>query len=328
LGHSCVDRLRPSGQEFTILLIASASPRPWLAGTRVFREGVCQIDMGGAISCFPFHSPVVTASMPWKPKQCNRSKPCYYCGARSTSGEHAPPDLMFRGIRPRSSITVPSCDQHNSLKSRRDQAIVPGLLRSVEEGASRGIINRPLAEPVRRLIGRMEEPFRRSNKAVSLRPLIVDPPPGLAVDMPYFHPGVDVLGWAVELTAALVWSATGYWDPESDWDKAWRWSPCYFPMRAPCTLNEAGRRVLANMDIESVIKAEADWRSGWSAHPHPYPEELYRFEVSFHEVILFRHVFFDCLRIYVGFETSERTHDLLKAAVGANDEAEQEAGRS
>ena len=52
---------------------------------------------------------------------------CYMCDSPATSQEHAPPACFFpkfkefnRDLR-RNLITVPSCDQHNSLKSKDDE---------------------------------------------------------------------------------------------------------------------------------------------------------------------------------------------------------------
>ena len=53
---------------------------------------------------------------------------CYYCGAPATSVEHVPPRCIFPEMKDSSNvdyrknlITVPSCDEHNSLKSKDDE---------------------------------------------------------------------------------------------------------------------------------------------------------------------------------------------------------------
>ena len=52
---------------------------------------------------------------------------CYMCSGATTSKEHAPPSCLFpemdtfgRDLR-KNLITVPSCDVHNSLKSKDDE---------------------------------------------------------------------------------------------------------------------------------------------------------------------------------------------------------------
>ncbi len=56
-----------------------------------------------------------------------RATTCYMCDSVGTSREHAPPACLFpsaqeigRDLR-RNLITVPSCDRHNSLKSKDDE---------------------------------------------------------------------------------------------------------------------------------------------------------------------------------------------------------------
>lgn len=45
---------------------------------------------------------------------------CYCCGSIDTSREHLPPKCLFEKPRP-NLITVPSCDRHNSEKSKDDE---------------------------------------------------------------------------------------------------------------------------------------------------------------------------------------------------------------
>lgn len=57
----------------------------------------------------------------------SRSATCYMCDSPATSREHAPPSCIFPGASAlrrdlrRNLITVPSCDQHNSQKSKDDE---------------------------------------------------------------------------------------------------------------------------------------------------------------------------------------------------------------
>lgn len=46
---------------------------------------------------------------------------CYYCGAPSTSKDHLPPSCIFPDPKPSNRISVPSCDQHNSVQSKDDE---------------------------------------------------------------------------------------------------------------------------------------------------------------------------------------------------------------
>lgn len=62
---------------------------------------------------------------------------CYMCDAFETSREHAPPSCFFptakeigRDLR-RNLITVPSCDRHNSLKSKDDEFLRSVILMTI-----------------------------------------------------------------------------------------------------------------------------------------------------------------------------------------------------
>ena len=69
---------------------------------------------------------------------------CYFCGGPATTMEHAPPKQMFRAFEC-DSITVPSCDEHNTRRSASDQAIVSADIRNIEDSAG-GSIRCMLAE--------------------------------------------------------------------------------------------------------------------------------------------------------------------------------------
>ncbi|HEY4717548.1 MAG TPA: hypothetical protein VIH14_00910, partial [Anaerolineales bacterium] len=83
-----------------------------------------------------------------KLKNYSRNQPCYYCGAPGPNGrEHAPPQMMFTGFDC-DSITVPSCDKHNTRKNIGDRAIITAILM----GASQMLSNRAkLSTPLIRL---------------------------------------------------------------------------------------------------------------------------------------------------------------------------------
>ena len=63
---------------------------------------------------------------------------CYMCGRPATSSEHAPPLCIFPERKDtsegtdyrRNLVTVPSCDEHNSKKSRDDEYLLFALAGS------------------------------------------------------------------------------------------------------------------------------------------------------------------------------------------------------
>ncbi len=64
---------------------------------------------------------------------------CYYCGEPETSTEHAPPKCIFPKAKDSSDgknygnnlIKVPSCDAHNTLKSKEDEYLLYVLAMSL-----------------------------------------------------------------------------------------------------------------------------------------------------------------------------------------------------
>ncbi len=60
-----------------------------------------------------------------------KKKICYKCGAPASSKEHVPPKCLFPEEKDINTsffrhnlITVPSCDQHNSVKSKDDEFLL------------------------------------------------------------------------------------------------------------------------------------------------------------------------------------------------------------
>lgn len=63
-----------------------------------------------------------------------KNQTCYICGAQATSKEHVPPRCLFPDVKDAGTdkfrtnlITVPSCDLHNSMKSKDDEFLM-GIL--------------------------------------------------------------------------------------------------------------------------------------------------------------------------------------------------------
>lgn len=64
---------------------------------------------------------------------------CYYCGCEATSAEHAPPRAIFPKLKDapegrdyrKSLITVLSCDEHNTEKSKEDEYLLYVLVMSI-----------------------------------------------------------------------------------------------------------------------------------------------------------------------------------------------------
>jgi len=141
---------------------------------------------------------------------------CYYCGRRANSNEHAPPKQMFKEFSC-DSITVPSCEDHNSAKGGSDQAIVSAFLIPLYNGIGRY----SLEGEVLKAIKVAEPSFERAKRRAVNSALLKNPPEALK-DLPnlaYLVPSIDIGAWIRQLTAALVYDGTQVFDPTIGWSE-------------------------------------------------------------------------------------------------------------
>jgi len=244
-----------------------------------------------------------------------RTEPCYYCGAPCTSGEHAPPEMMFKGFGC-NFIIVPSCDEHNSKKSGNDLAIVAAYIEAINGMLQDATITdselpRDVQKAVKRARGKKW--FENAKNKVDLHPYIID-----GIMLPRFASDFNISDWMRQLTAALVWNATGYYDAEIGWDKKDKNEP--FTWSAQHSLGsksetEEIRLSFRNWQIERYCDS-LPWLRGWAS----YAADIYNFQMTFlsnpqewqGREVMFKHQFYRTYDWYVGFSTSSKTKQLLK----------------
>src|SRR5688572_30478530 len=248
-------------------------------------------------------------------KQYSRKSPCYYCGAPPPSiKEHVPPSMMFNGFDC-DSITVPSCDNHNTSKSMGDRGIVTALIMSVSQMyKNRDKLSVVLTPNIIRAIQLLEPDFQQARNEVGLRDIFADPPEGFGIPLPYMQPSAFIPGWIKPLTAALVWSITGSNDPDTDWENSVPWSQGYLPSSGePSSFEEISNKLLKNQDLAQVFE-QMKWHDGWSASPRKYPKDIYSFELSFIQNpdrwqgmnLVFRHRFYNSTTVWhIWFNASQ-----------------------
>lgn len=247
-------------------------------------------------------------------KQFRKNKRCYYCGAPPPSSrEHAPIEAMFEGFSC-DSITVPSCDKHNTEKNLDDRAIIEFLIK----GSFIGLRYGSLTSNILKAIAITESKLGNANE-VTLRSWVNDPQGKVNSLLSYVDNRIDIKAWMRQLTAALVWSATGDFDEAIEWDKATVWSPEFVPSKGDILeIEQAGLELQKLQTTKAeVLKASTWWWRGWSAEPRNYPPDIYRFEISFLPSqyflqgdnkleIIFRHWFYSKYSWYVWFAASEK----------------------
>ena len=248
--------------------------------------------------------------------QYNKRKPCYFCGSRNQIGkEHAPPDMLFKDGPPCGRLTVPSCPDHNGKKGDRDFAVLCALIRSVEQSIQSGDRTSD-PETVLSAIARIRRNYDRAKRSVSMKKLLTDPPvPRYDIDFPTIHDDAYMKGWMICLTAALVWTATGTHETDSDWKRAMTWSPCHYEgvgVVSSDTFLEHFKGKLKNLE---ALRDGGTWYRGWQPTP-PYPDSLYKFEVLLDKSIHIRHTFFGNMDFFTAVQTSEDTKNKITRLLG------------
>jgi hypothetical protein len=220
---------------------------------------------------------------------------------------------MFKGFSC-DSITVPSCDAHNTKKSHHDQAIVSAFLIPLHNMAQqlpdrRWNIGPDVIRAINR--GRSAFPYTK-RRAISSQ--LADHPLLKRVAMPdsvYVVPGVSIHDWVRQLTAALVFHATKAVDPELDWRRALVWSPDWLskPRGSEVSLEYAAAEFKSSQALHDRITKEIAWRRGWSAIPRPYPRSIYVFDVGLigDTAATIRHRFYSSYTWYAAFECSSQS---------------------
>jgi len=240
-------------------------------------------------------------------------KLCYYCGAHATSGEHVPPKQMFKTFDC-DCLTVPSCDEHNSMKSGRDQAIVSALLIPLHSGRHRY----KLEPEIEQAINAALPSFERAKRKAVRTPFLKDPPAGYEdlPDLAHLAPSVNISSWIRQLTAGIIFSGIFAASTTIKWSKSIVWSPNWFPTESPAPVEQAEFIKIIKPKMELQIELDnLLWQNGWSAHPKPYPSLIYSFQVHIwpEKQIIVRHKIYNRYTWYVNFRaTSNSMEKLLK----------------
>ena len=243
-------------------------------------------------------------------------KRCYFCGTQATSYEHAPPKLMFRGFVC-DSITVPSCESHNSHKSGADQAVVAGFLTPLRWRLQRPGVAAKLPPDVIRAVEIASKSFERAKRKAVPTYLLKNPPPQLA-DQPsvaFITPQVEIRAWIRQLNAAILYSSIRTHAHGTRWQEALVWSPSWVPGPSPQPLDfESVRDTLLEGELLKKELESLPWEAGWSAHPKPYPSSLYHFDVHFKSPgsIVVSHHFYGNYTWYVAISLSPKAVKAIK----------------
>lgn len=206
-------------------------------------------------------------------------KICYYCGQPETSDEHIPPAFMFKGFN-NDSITVPSCDTHNSEKSHMDQVIITALVIPLSNLKSSAKV---FSNDVEKAISNTISSFPYTKNKVTSKHILQNPQ-GLP-EVAYLQPTVKLTDWIKQLTAGWIYSAKNDADLTINWTDSMVWSPDYIygeenvqPEKS--TLVEI---ITKNKTTQQYFENNFNWVSGWSKKPRLYPPDVFNFQLAFTE---------------------------------------------
>lgn len=222
---------------------------------------------------------------------------------------------MFKGF-PCDSITVPSCETHNSHKSGNDQAVVSAFLIPLYNGLGRY----PLDADISKAIENALPSFVRAKRKALSTPLLSDPPEDIAdlPDVSYVTPSTNIRAWVRQLTAALVYDAVKTLDRTIKWDEVITWSPDWIETDDPSPV--PFNRVISVLQKKGAVRArleQMEWLDGWSAYPRKYPSNIYAFQLHFEpDEVVFWHRFYNRYNWYAWFSASQETLGKLATKIG------------
>jgi hypothetical protein len=253
-------------------------------------------------------------------KQFSRQKPCYYCGAPSPSQrEHAPIKSLFEAFEC-DSITVPSCENHNTTRCKDDKIIKVFLLQGLYSGLRRGTLTENQIKALERVHDSPEVVHE-----VNLQPLVRNSLGLFNSPFSFIDETGRIRKWMRQLTSALVWSVVGWHDPLVDWDEAIGWSPEYIVSEEKSIEYVQQELSALSNRKEQVNRMVTHWWRGWSAYPRAYPPDIYCFQIGLlparywknegRPEVIFRHWFYGTFSWYVRFESSRQVQQVILDSV-------------
>jgi hypothetical protein len=216
--------------------------------------------------------------------------------------------MMFDGTC--DSITVPSCEKHNTTKGPSDQAIIHGFLLTLKQGIDRY----HYSNDVLNAINDKQSSFERTKHKAFNIPILFD-----KNELPYAgYIESDIKGWMRQLTAALVWDGVRYFDKQIDWKKADAWSPHFIEALNPIPFEVVKFKpiLFKKLSTESELE-KLNWENGWSAFPRPYPEKLFSFQICFlsDRRIILKYLFYNSYKWYVMFKATKKAKARLATKI-------------
>lgn len=226
-------------------------------------------------------------------------KTCYYCGAKKTSKEHIPPKQIFKGIT-NNKITVDSCDEHNSKKGGKDEAIVKSMLLAIEN-SNKIIITPELLQA----LNKVRERYNQVKRTVKIEKIIIDTNENIIC----LDKSVDLDNWIRQLSAGMIYYKIKHYDNENEFNCSKVFERNSYSKNQK-TLKEYENERNNKIELQAMIEM-GEWKDSWIPKNY-YPENLYFFRYKIiGKNILIKHAFYKCFVFYNLIKISDKTKEIL-----------------
>jgi hypothetical protein len=230
-------------------------------------------------------------------------KECYFCGKTANSREHLPPTQVFKGIKvdKKNRITVPSCDEHNTSKSRDDEAIVKSMLLTLERNK-----NIPLAPEMETALNEVKDRYNQVKRTVTEEAIYLDYDKKIVC----LNASVDLTNWIKELSAGMICYKIKCFDKNNNYKDSKVFERNSYSKNAEKHLSDFEKERNKKLKLQELSE-RGKWNFGWLPE-NPYPDTLYFFKYKFiSSSILIKHVFYRSFTYYNIIEISNETKNKL-----------------
>jgi hypothetical protein len=226
-------------------------------------------------------------------------KLCYFCGKKKTSKEHIPPKQIFKGFKI-NKMTVYSCDEHNSERSGKDEAIIKSMLLAIKNSN-----NVTITTELSQALNEVKDHYNQVKKTVTKEKIIIDS----NEDTVCLDVSIDLDNWIRQLSAGMIYHKIKYFDNGNDFVNSKVFERNSYSKNKKSFEDFQNER---NKKIELQIMSEmGEWSNSWIPN-NCYPENLYFFRYKIIDnFILIKHVFYKCFVFYNLIEISNKTKELL-----------------
>jgi hypothetical protein len=228
-------------------------------------------------------------------------KQCYYCGNKAKTKEYIPPKQMFKGFKV-NSMTVYSCEKHNTDKSGMDDAIIKSMLLSIEMHKDEIELDNDIKLSLDMARAYYSQVKRKVSKRTIYRQNNID------YNFSILDPSVDLIDWIRKLSAGLINYETNCYNSNDRFNESFVFERNSYPIdKEPKDLTSFENEYNKKIKFMNILE-EGDWKKGWKMKEKGYPDSIYDFYYKFSSLkIIIKHIFYQQYTYYNGIDLSNET---------------------